>query len=128
MLAGARVVRVDLDVDARMMRVEVGQARRDSDATVHALVGRTMPVGELATRMIVASSNLATNILVDLIGLDEARDDFDRLGVAGVQLLRGVEDELAWQAGINNAGRVSGDPTPALIRPIRPDPFSFFIL
>lgn len=87
---------------------------RDSDATVHALVGRTMPVGELATRMIVASSNLATNILVDLIGLDEARDDFDRLGVAGVQLLRGVEDELAWQAGINN--RVSANGLVSLFR------------
>ena len=87
---------------------------RDSDATVHAQVGRLMTVGDLATRMIVASSNLATNLLVDLIGLEEARADFDRLGVQGVELERGVEDEQAWAAGINN--RVTANGLVALFR------------
>lgn len=87
---------------------------RDSDATVHAQTGKTMLVGELATRMIVASSNLATNLLVELIGIDEAREEFDRLGIDGVELVRGVEDEAAWAAGVNN--RVTANGLVALFR------------
>ena len=86
-------------VDGSPYRIE---RARDSDKVVHDAVGRTLPVEQLAEHMIVTSSNLATNLLVDLIGLEEARADFARLGVAGVQLERGVEDELAWQVGINN--------------------------
>jgi beta-lactamase class A len=77
-------------------------ASRDANSTVHGHIGRTLPVGELARHMIVTSSNLATNLLLDLVGADVARAVVSRLGIDGVDVRRGVEDERAFAAGINN--------------------------
>ena len=87
---------------------------RDADPTVHAEVGRLMRIRDLAERMIVASSNLATNLLLDLLGASEARASLSELGVAGVELVRGVEDERAHEAGIDN--RVTADGLLGLLR------------
>ena len=54
--------------DGRPYRVDPG---RDSNAEVHAMTGRSLQVRELARHMIATSSNLATNLLIDLIGLPE---------------------------------------------------------
>jgi len=43
--------------------------------------------------MIVTSSNLATNLLVDLIKVDQAQQMLARHGIRGVDLARGVEEE-----------------------------------
>jgi beta-lactamase class A len=47
-----------------------GSRRRDGNSTVHGYVGRTMRVEDLARHMITTSSNLATNVLVELLGTD----------------------------------------------------------
>lgn len=86
-------------------RIEAG---RDSNAAVHAAVGRTLKVGELARHMIVTSSNLATNLLVDLVGIDEIRGTLEGYGMRGVDLVRGVEDLAAWEEGINNRVTAEG--------------------
>ena len=79
------------------------EASRDANSEVHARIGRTMRVRELARHMIVTSSNLATNVLVDLIGLEEIRRMLKELGLEdGIQVHRGVEDERAFQQGISN--------------------------
>ena len=57
--------------------------------------------------MIATSSNLATNLLLDLVGLDEARRALAARGIAGIDLRRGVEDDRAFEAGCNN--RVTAD-------------------
>jgi beta-lactamase class A len=75
---------------------------RDSDAEVHAARGRTMRLRELAERMIVRSSNLATNLLVDLLGVDAINASLARLGVTDVDIRRGVEDDRAFEHGISN--------------------------
>lgn len=93
------------------------QAARDADGDVHASIGRTMRIGELARHMIAISSNLATNLLLDVVGPDEARQTLVRLGVHGVELQRAVEDERAFEAGCNN--RVTPDGTVQLLRAIR---------
>jgi beta-lactamase class A len=80
---------------------------RDANAAVHAALGRTMRVEELAFHMICTSSNLATNLLVDLVGLKPMQEALGELGVQGVELRRGVEDERAFEEGINN--RVTAD-------------------
>ena len=80
---------------------------RDANAEVHTHLGRTMKVEELAHHMIVTSSNLATNLLLDVIGLEEAQRSIAELGVGGIELRRGVEDEAAFERGINN--RVTAD-------------------
>jgi beta-lactamase class A len=77
-------------------------ASRDADPDVHRNVGRTMTLDDLARHMITRSSNLATNLLVDLLGVDYARGALARMGVEGVDLRRGVEDERALEAGITN--------------------------
>ncbi len=81
---------------------------RDANAEVHREVGRTLRVSELAEHMITSSSNLATNLLLDLVGLDVLQKTLDGFGLQGVDLRRGVEDELAFEHGINNRVTASG--------------------
>lgn len=92
-------------VDGTPFRVS---AARDADRAVHDAIGRTMRVDELATHMIVTSSNLATNLLVDLIGIESAQQMLARYGITGVRLARGVEDEKAFEESFNNQVTANG--------------------
>lgn len=74
----------------------------DSDSLVYALVGQRVPVRELMERMIVRSSNLATNALIALVGADRANATAHSLGASHIRVLRGVEDIKAYDAGLNN--------------------------
>ncbi|MES2938695.1 MAG: serine hydrolase [Pseudomonadota bacterium] len=80
----------------------------DANAEVHAALGRMLTLHELARHMIVTSSNLATNLLLDLVGVEAARAALARLHLGGIDLQRGVEDEVAWEAGINNRVTAAG--------------------
>jgi beta-lactamase class A len=91
--------------DGQPFRVD---ASRDSNAEVHAQVGRTLQVRELARHMIATSSNLATNLLIDLIGLAEIRATLERFGLHGIELRRGVEDMPAYEQEINNEVTAEG--------------------
>lgn len=92
-------------VDGKPFRVSQNS---DANAAVHAAIGHMMTVQELAEHMIVTSSNLATNLLLDLVGVDAARAALARLHLGGLDLRRGVEDELAWDHGINNRVTAAG--------------------
>lgn len=81
---------------------------RDADGEVHAAIGKLMRLGRLAEAMIATSSNLATNLLLDVVGVEAARRAVERLGVSGIELVRGVEDEAAHQAGIDNRVTANG--------------------
>ena len=81
---------------------------RDANADVHAAIGRLMPVRDLATHMITTSSNLATNLLVDLLGAERIGEALARHGISGLTVRRGVEDERAWEAGLNNTATANG--------------------
>ena len=89
-------------------------ASRDTDAGIHASLDQTMSVSELAHRMIAISSNLATNVLLDFIGTERARQLLAAAGITGVELVRGVEDDRAFDAGISN--RVTANGLVALLR------------
>lgn len=99
--------------DGKPFRVE---GARDANAEVPRHLGKTMKVNELAYHMIVTSSNLATNLLVDLVGIDEIQASLHELHVTGVELHRGVEDERAWEKGLNN--RVTAKGLISVLRPI----------
>jgi len=99
--------------DGAPFRVESG---RDANSEVHRHLGKTMKVNELAYHMIVTSSNLATNLLVDLVGIEEIRESIQELGVTGVDFKRGVEDERAWEKKLNN--RVTAKGLISVLRPI----------
>jgi beta-lactamase class A len=105
-------------LDGTPFRVD---SRRDADVDVHASIGRTMRLRELARHMIVTSSNLATNLLLDLVTVDAARATIGRLGITGVDLRRGVEDDRAFDAGITN--RVTPNGACALLKVIVQDAF-----
>jgi beta-lactamase class A len=92
-------------VDGTPFRVSLG---RDADKAVHAAIGKTMRIAELARHMIVTSSNLATNLLVDLINLDKAQAMLAGFGIEGIELARGVEDDKAFEVNFNNRVTANG--------------------
>jgi len=83
-------------------------ADRDADSEVHASIGKTMRVSELALHMIAMSSNLATNLLLDLIGLEAVQRTIERFGLTGLDIRRGVEDEKAFEHDIVNRVTANG--------------------
>ena len=89
-------------------------ADRDADSEVHAAIGKTMRVSELALHMIATSSNLATNLLLDLIGLETVQRTIERFSLTGLDIRRGVEDEKAFEHDIVN--RVTANGLVALLR------------
>jgi beta-lactamase class A len=83
---------------------------RDSDATpeLYKRIGRVAKISELAEGMIVASSNLATNLLLDYLTVEYARNVLREAQADGVELRRGVEDHAAHNKGINNQVTANG--------------------
>ena len=81
---------------------------RDADPDVYGHLGKTLTVRELAYWMITKSSNLATNLLVDVIGIPTIQQALDELEIDGVKVLRGVEDQAAFDAGLNNEVTANG--------------------
>jgi len=74
----------------------------DSDPDLYAAIGRTRSIEELIRRMIDKSSNLATNLLLARIGPGQVTDAMRALDAYDLQILRGVEDDKAFAAGLNN--------------------------
>ena len=74
----------------------------DSDSTLYAIIGRRVPIRTLARLMIVRSSNLATNLLVELLGASRINATAHSLGADSILVLRGVEDQKAYDQGLNN--------------------------
>ncbi|PYU31339.1 MAG: serine hydrolase [Acidobacteria bacterium] len=77
-------------------------AADDSDPEVYKAVGQTMTLGRLCEAMITVSSNLATNLLIDKLGVENIRRTVHSLHADGMQVRRGVEDGKAFAQGINN--------------------------
>jgi beta-lactamase class A len=81
---------------------------RDADPDVYGHLGKTLSVRELAYWMITKSSNLATNLLVDIVGIPAVQQTLDELDIDGIRILRGVEDQAAFEAGLNNEVTANG--------------------
>ena len=78
------------------------EAREDSDPKLYDEVGKELPLRELVRRMEVRSSNLATNIVIELIGAPRVMRLMKEIGANDIRVLRGVEDDKAYHAGMNN--------------------------
>jgi len=78
------------------------ESREDSDPELYTRVGTELPLRELVRRMEVRSSNLATNIVIELIGAPRIMRLMKEIGANDIQVLRGVEDDKAYRAGMNN--------------------------
>ena len=77
-------------------------AKDDSDSLVYSWIGSAVSVHDLLEHMITRSSNLATNTLIGLVGASQANATAHALGAKDIQVLRGVEDDKAYAAGMNN--------------------------
>ena len=71
-------------------------------------LGRTMSVRDLAYHMITTSSNFATNLLIDVVGVRAIQKALEELKIEGILMLRGVSDEAAFQARLNNQVTANG--------------------
>ena len=76
--------------------------RDDSDSSIYAQVGQQVSLRLLASRMITHSSNLATNALITLLDPRRITVQTREWGAMRMQVLRGVEDNAAFRAGLNN--------------------------
>lgn len=74
----------------------------DSELSLYSKMGRTATVRELVRLMITASSNLATNILIELVGAPRVMELMRATGARNIRVLRGVEDSKAYERGMNN--------------------------
>lgn len=83
-------------------------ATDDSDAELYGMVGMTLPMRELIRRMIVRSSNLATNILIELADPERIAETLAGVGASEMRVLRGVEDIPAYERGMNNTTTAYG--------------------
>jgi beta-lactamase class A len=83
-------------------------AESDGYPQLHRLVGRTAKISNLAEWMIVSSSNLATNLLLDYITVEEAQRVLRDAGVTEVYLRRGVDDKNAHDQNFNNETTATG--------------------
>jgi beta-lactamase class A len=77
-------------------------AADDADPGLYGFVGKTLPVSDLLQHMIARSSNLAANILIDLLTPSKISEAMRQLGADDIHVLRPVADEKAFQAGFNN--------------------------
>jgi beta-lactamase class A len=87
-------------VDGSAYQLSVGA---DSDAEVYKAIGKTMTLRALCEAMITVSSNFAANLLIERVGVENVRKTVSRLGADGMVVLRGVEDQKAFDKGLNNA-------------------------
>jgi len=94
---------------------------RDADAGVHRRVGRSMKLIELAEPMITRSSNLAANLLLEYLTPQFIQSMLADTRIEGVQVVRGVEDSVAFDRGLNNTITARG--LVQLFRLLRDDHF-----
>ena len=92
-------------VDGSVYHLDVGD---DSDAEVYKAVGQTMTLRQLCEAMITVSSNLAANLLIERLGVENIRATVARLGATGMNVRRGVEDQKAFDQGLNNTTTARG--------------------
>jgi beta-lactamase class A len=86
-------------VDGSPFRLKV---EADGEKELYEEVGKKRTLSDLVYRMITLSSNLATNLIVDKVGAENVTQTMRDLGAGDIQVLRGVEDSLAYAQGLNN--------------------------
>jgi beta-lactamase class A len=92
-------------VDASIFTLD---PKDDSEAELYKSEGQTRSLSQLCELMITVSSNLATNLLIDKLGVANIRATVHSLHADGMNVLRGVEDNKAYEKGLNNTTTARG--------------------
>lgn len=77
--------------------------QRDGGEKLYEQLGHKSSIKDLVVDMIIHSSNLATNIIIELVGAENVQKTMKDLGAKNIRVLRGVEDMKAYEAGLNNS-------------------------
>ncbi|MEQ9591444.1 MAG: serine hydrolase [Cyclobacteriaceae bacterium] len=86
-------------VDSSSYRLHVED---DSENELYDLIGTKRLLSDLVYDMIIVSSNLATNIVIELVDAKKVTNTMRTLGAKDIQVLRGVEDQKAFDNGLSN--------------------------
>lgn len=78
------------------------KAKDDSDTLIYQHIGEKRTVYSLMYDMIIISSNLATNLIIEKVNATHVTKSLRAIGANDIQVLRGVEDSKAYEAGLNN--------------------------
>jgi beta-lactamase class A len=92
-------------VDASIYTLD---ATDDSEADLYKAIGQTRTLRHLCELMITVSSNFATNLLIEKLGIGNIRTTVTALHADGMNVLRGVEDNKAYEKGMNNTTTARG--------------------
>lgn len=74
----------------------------DSEKELYHHLGEKRSLYNLVYDMIISSSNLATNMVIELVNARNVTQTMRQLGAKRIQVLRGVEDSKAFDKGLNN--------------------------
>jgi len=74
----------------------------DGDDKIYSQIGQKKRIYDLVYDMITVSSNLATNLLIELVGASNVTETMKSYGLNNIKVLRGVEDIKAFELGLNN--------------------------
>jgi beta-lactamase class A len=75
----------------------------DSETDLYRHIGERLSLRDLTRRMIVSSSNLAANLLIEKVGAERVTRFMQSLGTNDLLVLRGAEDKKAYALGLNNS-------------------------
>jgi beta-lactamase class A len=80
----------------------------DSETDLYKAEGQTRNLRQLCDLMITVSSNLATNLMIEKLGVENIRATVHSLDADSMHVLRGVEDNKAFDKGLNNTTTARG--------------------
>ena len=86
-------------VDSSVYSLDIGD---DSEEKLYNHIGEKASINDLVVDMITYSSNLATNIVIDLVDARKVTQTMRELGAPDIEVLRGVEDNKAYEQGLSN--------------------------
>lgn len=86
-------------VDGSTFSVELD---RDSGKEMHGKIGQLVSMRDILYDMTINSGNLSTNLIIDRLGAENVTNTMRTLGASKIEVLRGVEDMKAFEAGLNN--------------------------
>lgn len=87
-------------VDGSPYKMDIGD---DSDDVIYGKIGTMQTLYDLMVPMITVSSNLATNVLIELVDAKKVTQTMRDLGAEKIEVLRGVEDQKAYDLGLSNS-------------------------
>lgn len=87
-------------VDGSPYSMDIGD---DSDDVIYNKINTQVTLKDLMYSMITVSSNLATNVLIEIVDAKKVTATMRDLGADNIEVLRGVEDQKAYDLGLSNS-------------------------